>query len=56
MTPGERMTKDIVELQTTKDVIRRIAGEYADRNQKRTAGLLDAACACIERAQINFEP
>ncbi len=54
MTHKERVTKDIVESQAVKDVIRRIAGEYADRNQKHTAGLLDAACVCIEWAQVEM--
>ncbi len=54
MTPSERTTKNIVELQAVKDVVRRVADEYASRDQKHAAGLLDAACACIERAQVEI--
>lgn len=54
MTHNEQIAKDVTELQTIKDTIRQIADKYVDRNQKRTAGLLDAACACIERAQVEI--
>ena len=51
---NKQSLKDVAELQRIKDSIRVVADKYSDKGQVRIAGLLDAATACLEHAQLKI--